>query len=136
MPQLKRNKVPRWRREEILQHKFDLNVLNPLEKRLYSFLQVLATKGEASQWIRETLIAALPPDDVPIPEAKIQKKPKRGRPRKDRELTNFEPIRPSSQMRFTAPGIAKPKPKPQAQFVLSDHGSDTDEDLRYEDVEE
>jgi hypothetical protein len=42
--------------------RFIIRLTIPAERRLWDHLQVLAEAGDASTWIRSTLIAALPPE--------------------------------------------------------------------------
>ena len=47
---------------ELRQQKFNVDVSDAEQARLFAHLKALAERGDATDWIRQTLIAALPRD--------------------------------------------------------------------------
>lgn len=52
--------MARKKRENVRRMPVDLDLDDPAQAALWEYWQKLSEKGEASQWVRDTLIASLP----------------------------------------------------------------------------
>lgn len=57
---VQRNEMTRKKREDVRRMPIDLDLNDPAQASLWEHWEKLSERGEASRWVRDTLIASLP----------------------------------------------------------------------------
>lgn len=104
-----RRKEPRW------SHRFELAPENVFDVRLHEHLLALAEKGEAAQWIRQTLIEAVihrvSTVDTPVIQSGYPDAPPSVEPE---HPTDFKSMNDNFLRKSQGLPLARPAPKPGA----------------------